>query len=1040
MLKISKMKYICPFIILTLFFTVFVNAQTPTVQDCMGAIPICQNTYSTTNSYVGVGNYNEVGYFGNTCLAGENNTVWYVFTAQTTGYFSFIITPNSMADDYDWAVWDLTNATCPDILNNTIDPLSCNSWGSLSGYNGTTGASTAQGGVDNNNGPGETNGLQWNCDIPVVTGGNYVLMVDNWSASQYGYSINFTASTAVIFDNVDPFIDDITSTITCGTNSITFKFSENVLCSTVAVSDFTLTGPGGPYTISSVSGPACSLGGNQEMTFTIAYTPAIYSNGSYSLNLVGSVTDLCSNEAPPGDLEFEITAIPGLPVVNSNSPVCTNDTLFLTAQSLSGATYQWTGPNGFSSAVQNPVVLNFSTANAGVYTVISTVNGCVSPPSSVTVSIQQSTILVDMGNDTTICSDATILLDASNNGGNAGATYSWHNSLNNNVFTTPTLLADKPATYWVSVTDYCGTDVDSITVNFNEMGLDIGIDIFNICSTNPLTIDATTPLGGYPSVTYHWSTGAVTPEITVSSSGTYTVSVTRGYCTEVDSKILTFVNPVTVNLGGDINICTGTSAILDAGYFAGSAYMWSTGLNTQSITVTNPGNYTVTVTNACGNSSDIINVAIVNSPSVNIGDNFTICNGQVHYFDATTSGASYQWSTGETTPAIAVTTEGEYNVTVTTPCGNAEDNAFIYIDYPLNLNLGNDSTVCPGYQLNSGYPGCAYFWSTGESTQAITVSQSDGYSVEVTNMCGIFTDLINLEVIQLYLDLGQDTTICPGTEISIDALNPGQIFIWSNGETSQVIHVNSSGTYFVSVSNECQTKTDSITVSVFELFLNLGNDTSICDGSVLLLDAGHPGSFYHWSTGETTETIEVTASDAYAVTITHYCGDLSDVINVSVIPSPVVELGADTFIINPGQYVTLNAGPGFAGYHWSTGAITQTITVNSQGYYYVTVTGDNGCKDFDHTFVEVRTGIDEKYPYDAISVFPNPAGNMVYVTGKIVLSTAELFNSLGKMVASGKISHKTIIIDTSDLSNGIYFLRVLTSENNYLLRPVEILR
>jgi hypothetical protein len=1034
------MKYIIRIFSIIVISTGYLSAQVPTVQDCMGAIPICQNTYSTINSYVGVGNYDEIGYFGNTCLAGENNTVWYIFTAQTSGFLCFVITPNNMADDYDWGVWDLTTATCADIMDNTINPLSCNSWGSLSGYNGLTGASTAQGGTDNNNGPGETNGPPWNSDIPVVAGGTYVLMVDNWTGSSYGYTINFSTSTAVIFDNVDPFIDQITSTITCGTTNITFKFSENVLCSTVSNTDFTLTGPGGPYTISSVSGAACALGGNQEMTYSIVFSPAISTNGSYHLNLVGSVTDLCGNEAPPDSLNFQVTSIPGAPTVSCNSPVCTNDTLFLSAQSLTGATFQWTGPAGFSSTQQNPVLLNFSTANAGIYSVIATVNGCTSPSSSVTVSVQQSSIYVNLGPDTTICSDATILLDASNNGGNTAATYSWHNSLNGNVFTTPTFLADKPATYWVSVTDYCGTDVDSITVTYNEMGLDIGIDLFDLCSSNPLTIDATTPLAGYPSVTYLWSSGEMTPTITVSTSGTYTVSVTRGYCTEVDTKTVTFVNPVTVNLGNDVSICTGTSTILNAGYFPGAAYLWSTGLNTQSIMVTNAGNYSVTVTNSCGSSNDNVNVAIVSSPVVNLGNDVTICNGQVQYLDATTAGGSYHWSTGANSPAIAVTNAGNYFVTVTTQCGTAEDNIIVTVDYPLNLNLGNDSTVCPGYQLNPGCSDCSYFWSTGQTTQSITITQSDGYSVEVTNMCGTYSDFVNLQVIQLNVDLGNDTTICPGSDIILDALNPGLTYLWSSGETLQSIYVSTTGTYTVSVTNQCGTKTDSITVTVFDPLLNLGNDTAICNGSTITLDAGHPGSTYHWSNGSTTQTIEVDSENTYSVTVTSICGTVTDNINISVLSAPFVELGADTFFIDPGQTVTLNAGPGFAAYHWSTGASTQTITVGTQGYYSVTVTGFNGCHGYDHTFVKVWTGIDESVQDNDISVYPNPASDLITVSGKIEISSVELFNVLGKLVKSVKSVSNPIQLDTSGLNKGLYLLRIMTSQNDYLIRQVEIVK
>ncbi|MCX6257471.1 MAG: hypothetical protein NTW49_06185, partial [Bacteroidia bacterium] len=907
-----------------------VYSQVPTVQDCLGAIPICQNIYSTVNSYTGVGNYSEIGYFGSTCLDGENNSVWYIFTAETSGFLVFSITPNNMADDYDWGVWDITNASCADIQNNTINPLSCNSWGSLSGYNGPTGASTAMGGVGNSNGPGDTNGPEWNQDIPVLAGGTYVMMIDNWTASQYGYTINFSNSTATIFDDVSPWIDSITSTITCGTTSITFQFSEKVLCSTVQSTDFTLTGPGGPYTISSVSGNACTLGGNQEKVFTIVFSPAISTNGSYSLNLVDTVTDLCGNVAPNGILDFQVTSIPPAPTLTSNSPVCTNGTLSLTAFALAGATYHWTGPVGYSSSVQNPTLSSFTQANAGTYTCIATANGCVSSPSTVQVAFQPSTVYVNLGPDTTLCSDGTLLLDASNNGGNAGATYSWHNSLTGNVATTATYLVDKPATYWVIATDVCGSYSDSITVHYNNLGLDLGVDMLNVCSSTPVTINATTPLGGYPSVTYHWSTGAITPTITVTANGTYTVSVTRGLCLEVDSKIVTFVSPITLDLGPDQFVCTGSTDTVYAGNYPGSTYLWSTGQITQSMVVSNPGTYSLTVTNSCGSYHDNINISQINIPVVHIGNDTTICNGQVVILDATTPDGTYHWSNGSVSPGLAVNTGGTYGVTVTNQCGSASDEVIITADHPLIVDFGNDTTVCPGYLLSYPCTDCSYFWSTGATTSSIAVTQNDGYSVDVTNACGTYSDLINLQVIQLNVNLGPDTIICPGSELLLNASNPGQSYLWSDGTSSQTLQVINAGTYSVSVTNQCQTKSDTIVVMVFDPAINLGNDTSICNGSSLTLDAGHPGSSYHWSTGENTQTISITAAGDYSVTVTNYCGTISDNRIISLLPSPVVNLGADTFLIDAGQSITLDAGVGGIAYHWSTGATSQSITVSNQ--------------------------------------------------------------------------------------------------------------
>jgi hypothetical protein len=92
--NISYIKYIL-ILIFIVFSDVGILAQVPTVQDCLGAIPICQNSYSTTNSYTGIGNYGNEINNATSCLdPGESNSVWYTFTAQTSGNFSFVLTPN----------------------------------------------------------------------------------------------------------------------------------------------------------------------------------------------------------------------------------------------------------------------------------------------------------------------------------------------------------------------------------------------------------------------------------------------------------------------------------------------------------------------------------------------------------------------------------------------------------------------------------------------------------------------------------------------------------------------------------------------------------------------------------------------------------------------------------------------------------------------------------------------------------------------------------------------------------------------------------
>mgnify|MGYP003379100150 FL=1 len=106
-------------------------AQIPTFQDCLGAIPVCNQVYNTPSSTFGTGNYpNEQG--PGTCLIpGEFNSSWYTFNISSSGTFAFTITPVNAGADYDWAMYNLTNATCAEIQTNGSLMVSCNSsqWG-----------------------------------------------------------------------------------------------------------------------------------------------------------------------------------------------------------------------------------------------------------------------------------------------------------------------------------------------------------------------------------------------------------------------------------------------------------------------------------------------------------------------------------------------------------------------------------------------------------------------------------------------------------------------------------------------------------------------------------------------------------------------------------------------------------------------------------------------------------------------------------------------------------------------------------------------
>ena len=319
------------------------RAQTPTNQDCDGAIAVCQNIYQQTNSFAGTGNYpNEINSLISCLGAGELNSVWYTFTVQQGGNLCFSISPINFFDDYDWAVYNLTNADCGDIATNPALEVSCNFAPNV-GCGGVTGPTgNFSGTCIEQNEP---------C-IPVLAGQTYAINISNFSSTQFGYQLNFAASTAVIFDNVEPEIDSVVTPVFCGTNSLSFRFTENVECSSVSDADFELAGPGGPYTLSGVTGAVCAAGGDQENTFSINVSPAITTPGLYALRLTGnagSVNDLCGNTADTATRFFFLDFFPINAGNDGNRTYCTTQgpvNLFGQLTGNPDAGGQWIRPNG----------------------------------------------------------------------------------------------------------------------------------------------------------------------------------------------------------------------------------------------------------------------------------------------------------------------------------------------------------------------------------------------------------------------------------------------------------------------------------------------------------------------------------------------------------------------------------------------------------------------------------------------------------------------------------------------------------------------
>ena len=603
------------FVLVFLFIVSPLLAQVPTTQDCLGAIPVCQDVYVQPNSFSGAGNYPGEINGPASCLGSEVNSVWYTFTVQTSGDLSFTLTPNG-SDDYDWAVYNLTNNICADIFTNPALEVSCNFYG-LPGPTGPNGNLLPNGTLS-----------PWSeLVIPVLAGETYVILISNYnSINQTGYTLDFSASTAQIFDNIPPAIDEILPPIACGATNISFAFTENVLCNTVDPADFQITGPGGPYTVTAVNSPLCAAGATYTSIYDLTVTPAITTSGAYNLALVGTVTDLCGNVGilNTGD-NFSVTAL--------DVTVATSQTsCFYFEATATVVNGMGTPPYNYSWST-NPVQNTPTATNLGNGTYQVTVTdagGCIGSAFAVITVVP--TLVLTTASTPADCGVPNGSATVTVNIGTGPFTYVWNPPVAGNTGSATNLL---PGTYSVTITDANNcTLVENIVVPQIGLTLTVSPDV-TVCTGQTVNISAQAAGGSAP-YNYTWSGGLPNSSVqnfVPPASAAYTVFATDvNGCTSATLTInVDVLPPLALLLSGGGNICEGDSVQLVVSPSGGDGLFqlsWNQGIGITSsyeiwVSPDVTTNYEVTLADGCGSStvSQNVDVTVIPAPDVDFMSN-----------------------------------------------------------------------------------------------------------------------------------------------------------------------------------------------------------------------------------------------------------------------------------------------------------------------------------------------------------------------------------------------------------------------------------
>lgn len=606
-----------------------------------------------------------------------------------------------------------------------------------------------------------------------------------------------------------------------------------------------------------------------------------------------------------------------------------------------GYTYSWS-PNAYITNNTDSITTVFPPVTTEYVLEVTDALGCISRDTTL-VTVNPGPV-VNLGPNQTVCPGTNVILNA----GTGFTSYFW----NTGAFT-QTVTTNQPGQYIAIASDLNGClGRDTVEV-FNHPAAQV-----NLGADTSICIGANISLNAGPGYTgYNWSQGGSGQTIIANTAGLYHVTVTDvNGCQERDTILLGIDTLPVPSLPAVVTTCPGDPAVLNPG--AGwPTYLWSNSTINQILITNNTGPFSVTVTDGNGcQGTAATNVTVANSPAgfnVTASPNNFICQGQSVTLDAGTSGSitAYLWSTGATTQTISASTAGNYKVTATDVNGCQWVDSLQLSVFPVpTVNLGPDTNLCQGNQLILLAPGgFSYNWSTGVTTQFITVTTPGTYQVTVTNLgtgCTATDQIVVGVVPNITTSLPANTSFCSGDFVTLDP-GPGfTSYAWSNGSNSQSINVNANGNYTVTVTNAngCTATATSNVTQYAPVNVLVTGSTTACQGTPITLSATGGFSTYAWNIGGTTQSINVTASGTYTVTVTdaNGCeGIASQTVNFNT--PPTVSLGPNDTLC-AGTTATLDAGPGFSNYNWSTGATGQTVTISQTGNYTVTVTDANGCQ------------------------------------------------------------------------------------------------
>ena len=379
---------------------------------------------------------------------------------------------------------------------------------------------------------------------------------------------------------------------------------------------------------------------------------------------------------------------------------------------------------------------------------------------------------------------------------------------------------------------------------------------------------------------------------------------------------------------GNTSICKGNTDVLKNDQ--DSVLIWKDTANISTIIaidsmITVSPNVTTTYMAYNNYDTAYFTVNVYNPPIVNIGNDTTLCQGQSLLLDASTPSAFYTWQDYSQNPTYTVTQAGTYWVKVMAGYCTVRDTIHVAYNATPIVNIGNDTTLCYGQTLtlNAALPNATYLWQDGSSNSTFTVSPPYipyvFYVKATVNNCVGYDTLTISYIPAPTKNFGRDTVLCNGDSIVLDVTNPNATYVWHDNTTNPTYNANQSGIYSVIITMDGCIFKDTINVVISPpLTINLGSDTSVCIGSLVILDPRNLNTTYQWQDGSSGSTYTVSQQGVYWVKVTDINKCIAtDTILISIndcdtskiiIPNIFTPNGDgynDYFVINQTDYKTI---------------------------------------------------------------------------------------------------------------------------------------